>query len=85
MTAIVIPIESEGSSFFNRRYTIVSPIPAKAASNKIITNIFETNLLKKYKNKKKFYGGETKKAARLESCLDDEIVNVFNDGKEIDD
>ena len=29
--------------------------------------------------------GETKKAARLESCLDDEIVNVFNDGKEIDD
>ena len=57
MTAIVIPIESEGSSFFNRRYTIVSPIPAKAASNKIITNIFETNLLKKYKNKKKFLGG----------------------------
>ena len=34
MTAIVIPIESEGSSFFNRRYAIVSPIPAGVAFDK---------------------------------------------------
>ena len=86
MTAIVIPIESEGSSFFSKRYAIVSPIPAKAAFDKN-TLKYETNLWDKkvQKNRKKFYGGETKKAARLESCLDDEIVNVFNDGKEIDD
>ena len=87
MTAIVIPIESESSSFFNRRYAIVSPIPAKAVFDKN-TLKYETNLWDKkvQKNKRKFFGeGETKKAARLESCLDDEIVNVFNDGKEIDD
>ena len=34
MIAIVIPIESEGSSFFNRRYAIVPPIPAKYAFDK---------------------------------------------------
>ena len=47
---------------------------------------FWNRLTKKVqKNKKKFLGGETKKAARLESCLDDEIVKVFDDSKEIDD
>ena len=55
MTAIVIPIESESSSFFNRRYAIVSPIPAKAAFDKN-TLKYETNLWDKkvQKNKKKF-------------------------------
>ena len=28
MIAIVIPIESEGSSFFKNRFALVSPIPA---------------------------------------------------------
>ena len=55
MTAIIIPIESEGSSFFSKRYAIVSPIPAKAAFDKN-TLKFETNLWDKkvQKNKKKF-------------------------------
>ena len=42
---------------FQQSIRYVSPIPARAASNKKITNNFETNLLKKYKNKKKFLGG----------------------------
>ena len=58
MTAIIIPIESEGSSFFSKRYAIVSPIPAKAAFDKN-TLKYETNLWDKkvQKNKKKFLGG----------------------------
>ena len=85
MITIVIPIESEGSSFFNRRYAIVSPIPAKDILTQKMPKFWNRLTKKVQKNRKKFYGGETKKAARLESCLDDEIVNVFNDGKEIDD
>ena len=61
MTAIVIPIESESSSFFNRRYAIVSPIPAGATSNKKSPKsrkrITKKSLKIKCKNKKKFLGG----------------------------
>ncbi len=57
MTAIVIPIESEG--LLSTGYTIiVSPHSSlRAASNKIITNIFETNLLKSTKIKEILGGG----------------------------
>ncbi len=57
MTAIIIPIESEGSSFFNRRYAIVSPIPAGGISDKKSPIMLKPTYIKKCKNKKKFLGG----------------------------
>ena len=61
MIAIVIPIESECSSFFNRQYAIVSLIPAKDAFDKNNHRNLEKELRKslkiKCKNKKKFLGG----------------------------
>ena len=63
MTAIIIPIESERSSF-SEVLTNVGFLTWKVflknhrvTFHKKITNNFETNLLKKYKNKKKFLGG----------------------------
>ena len=61
MTAIIIPIESEGSSFFNRRYAIVSLIPARASFNKKSPKSRNRSTKKslkiKCKNKKRFLGG----------------------------
>ena len=61
MTAIIVPIESEGSSFFNKRFAIVSPIPAGAAfykkSPKSRNRSTKKSLKIKCKNKKKFLGG----------------------------
>ena len=61
MIAIIIPIESEGSSFFKNRFALVSPIPAKDAFDKNNHRNLEKELRKslkiKCKNKKKFLGG----------------------------
>lgn len=61
MTAIIIPIESEDSSFFKNRFALVSPIPAKDAFDKNNHRNLEKELRKslkiKCKNKKKFLGG----------------------------
>ena len=61
MTAIIIPIESEGSSFSKNRFALVSPIPAKDAFDKNNHRNLEKELRKslkiKCKNKKKFLGG----------------------------
>ena len=60
MIAIIIPIESEGSSFFKNRFALVSPIPAKDAFDKNNHRNLEKELRKslkiKCKNKKKFLG-----------------------------
>ena len=61
MAAIIIPIESEGSSFFKNRFALVSPIPAKDTFDKNNHRNLEKELRKslkiKCKNKKKFLGG----------------------------
>ena len=86
MIAIVIPIESECSSLFNQSIRYVSPIPARNFLAQKNTKIQKTELRNKIiqKNKKKLLGEEKKKAARLESCFDDIVINIFEDGKEID-
>ena len=83
MIAIIIPIESECSSFFNKRLALVSPIPAGEPFNKKSPKSRNRSTKKslkiKCKNKKKFLGGrEKKKAARLASYFDDEVVKLFD-------
>ena len=62
MIAIVIPIESEGSSFFNRRYAIVSLIPAGQLLTKNHQNIGMNLLNKKNARIKRNSWEEDKKA-----------------------
>ena len=73
---------------FQQSIRYVSPIPARAAFNKKSPKSRNRSTKKslkiKCKNKKKFLGEEKKKAARLESCSDDIVINIFEDGKEID-
>jgi len=57
MIAIVIPIESEGSSFFNRRYAMFLPFQLGQLLTKNHQNVGMNLLNKKCKNKKKFLGG----------------------------
>ena len=63
----------------------ISPIPAKGAYDRKFTKILKrTYKIKKFKHKKILERGN-KKAARSESCFDNEIVNIFDNGKEIND
>ena len=50
MIAIIIPIESEDSSFFKNRFALVSPIPAKDAFDKNNHRNLEKELRKKFEN-----------------------------------
>ena len=69
---------------FQQAIRYVSPIPARDILTQKISKILErTYEIEKCKHKKKFLEGR-KKAARLESCFDDIIINIFEDGKEID-
>ena len=65
MIAIIIPIESECSSFFNKRLALVSPIlagePFNKKSPKSRNRSTKKSLKIKCKNKKKFLGGGKRK------------------------
>ena len=63
----------------------VSLIPAKGAYDRKFTKILKrTYKIKKFKHKK-ILERWNKKTARSESCFDNEIVNIFDNGKEIND
>jgi len=50
MIAIIIPIESEGSSFFNRRYAMFLPFQLRMLLTKNNHRNLEKELRKKFEN-----------------------------------